>query len=137
MKPTDTIRPEPTSGLRHVALSVYKFEACVEFYTHLLYMKIEWQPDADNIYLTTGHDNLALHRTDKKLPKQPSRLDHIGFIIKNKEQVDIWYDFLRNNKVILKTTPKDHRDGARSFYCEDPDGNSIQMIFHPPLAKSE
>lgn len=135
MKSTDTIRPAPTAGMHHIALCVYKFEACVTFYTHLLAMRIEWQPDADNIYLTTGSDNLALHRTDKKLPKKPSRLDHIGFIIDNKDQVDVWYDFLRNNNVTLSTIPKDHRDGARSFYCEDPDGNAVQLIYHPPLAK--
>jgi predicted enzyme related to lactoylglutathione lyase len=35
---------------------------------------------------------------------------------------------------ILKE-PKTHRDGARSFYCLDPAGNTVQMIYHPPLAK--
>ena len=55
-------RPGKTSGLRHVALFVANLEACVDFYTRLLGMNIEWQPDADNVYLTSGNDNLALHR---------------------------------------------------------------------------
>jgi hypothetical protein len=36
----------------------------------------------------------------------------------------------------MKTNPRSHRDGARSFYCLDPAGNTVQMIFHPPLARN-
>jgi len=25
------------------------------------------------------------------------------------------------------------RDGARSFYCNDPEENTVQLIFHPPI----
>ena len=32
------------------------------FYVDLLGFEIEWEPDADNVYLSSGHDNLALHR---------------------------------------------------------------------------
>ncbi len=56
-------RPNTTAGLRHLALNVVKLDDAVDFYTRLLGMKIEWQPDADNYYLTSGNDNLALHRT--------------------------------------------------------------------------
>lgn len=128
--------PKPTSGLRHVALFVQNFEACVEFYTKLLGMKVEWHPDADNIYLTSGNDNLALHRAPKNFqPGMQQRLDHIGFIIPEMDQVDVWHQFLQHHNVSIKNPPRTHRDGARSFYCLDPDGNTIQMIFHPPLAK--
>ncbi len=129
-------KPKPTSGLRHVAIFVQNFEACVEFYTKLLGMKTEWHPDADNIYLTSGNDNLALHRAAANFaPGLHQRLDHIGFIIPEIEQVDVWHEFLQQHKVPMKTAPRTHRDGARSFYCLDPDGNSVQIIYHPPLAK--
>jgi len=128
-------KPKPTSGLRHVALFVESFEACIDFYTRLLGMKIEWQPDADNIYLTSGNDNLALHRAKATFqPNGHQRLDHIGFIINEIEQIDVWFAFLQAEQVRLKTQPRTHRDGARSFYCQDPDGNTVQMIYHPPLA---
>ena len=55
-------RPEATAGLRHVALQVHNLEACERFYTELLGMRSEWRPDMDNVYLTSGNDNLALHR---------------------------------------------------------------------------
>ena len=129
------LRPKPTAGLRHVALFVEQFEETIIFYTRLIGMDIEWQPDTDNVYLTSGSDNLALHRFHggERSPAQ-QRLDHIGFIIDEIEQVDVWHDYLKNHGVRIKNEAKTHRDGARSFYCLDPDGNVVQMIFHPPIS---
>ncbi|MGK0498417.1 MAG: catechol 2,3-dioxygenase-like lactoylglutathione lyase family enzyme [Oceanicoccus sp.] len=131
----DAKRPAPTAGMRHVALFVESFEETVIFYTKLMGMEIEWEPDADNIYLSSGNDNVALHRyTGGERPAAVQRLDHIGFIIDAIDQVDVWYQFLKENGVRIKNTPKTHRDGARSFYCLDPDGNVVQLIFHPPIS---
>lgn len=127
--------PLTTQGLRHVALFVHNIEACCEFYTNLLGMTIEWQPDTDNVYLTSGNDNLALHRAKQPLaPKSQQRLDHLGFIIESPKLVDEWHDFLSKHNVTILMPPKTHRDGAHSFYCEDPAGNHVQMIFHPPIS---
>lgn len=129
-------RPERTGGLRHVALFIASFDDTVAFYTDLLGMVIEWQPDEDNVYLCSGNDNLALHRFkgDARAPEQ-QRLDHIGFIIDKIDQVDQWYEFLKSHQVRIKSAPRTHRDGARSFYCLDPDGTVVQMIFHPPISR--
>jgi catechol 2,3-dioxygenase-like lactoylglutathione lyase family enzyme len=128
-------RPGPTGGLRHVALFVAKFEQTEYFYTDLIGMSVEWRPDEDNVYLSSGNDNLALHRF-KGLERNPAqqRLDHIGFIIDQIDQVDQWYEFLKAQQVQVKNPPRTHRDGARSFYCLDPDDNVVQMIFHPPIS---
>lgn len=128
-------RPAATAGLRHVALFAKDFEAAVRFYTDLLGMQMEWQPDADNVYLTSGNDNLAIHRFNgaSREPAQ-QRLDHIGFILRQPEEVDAWFEFLTANAVRIQAPPRTHRDGARSFYCLDPDGTAVQMIYHPPLA---
>jgi catechol 2,3-dioxygenase-like lactoylglutathione lyase family enzyme len=121
--------------MRHVALYARDFAAVERFYVELLGMSVEWRPDADNVYLTSGNDNLALHRAPPGFsPSESQRLDHIGFIIRAPEQVDDWYEFLRRYQVAVKAPPRTHRDGARSFYCEDPDGNVVQLIYHPPLA---
>ena len=128
-------RPAPTAGMRHIALFVESFEETVMFYTKLLGMSIEWEPDTDNVYLTSGNDNLALHRfTGSERPPAVQRLDHIGFIIDDIDQVDVWYEFLKSHGVRIKNEPRTHRDGARSFYCLDPDGNVVQIIFHPPIS---
>lgn len=130
-------RPRPTLGLRHVALTVNDLEACERFYVELLGMAVEWRPDPDNLYLTSGCDNLALHQAAPGLRQDgPQRLDHIGFVLGAAEEVDAWYAFLRRHGVVLKSGPRTHRDGARSFYCLDPDGNAVQMIYHPPIAQN-
>ena len=121
-----------TLGLRHIALNVFDVKACADFYTHIFNMTIEWQPDPDNIYLTSGNDNLALHRAPTDFaPHKHQHLDHIGFFLNQPADADEWYAYLLHHKVEMKAPPKDHRDGTRSFYCLDPDGNVVQMIYYP------
>ena len=127
-------RPSSTAGMRHVALYSKNFAASEYFYVELLGMQVEWRPDPDNVYLCSGNDNLALHRSDADT-SGAQKLDHIGFILDKIEDVDDWYNFLVSHDVPMKTQPKTHRDGARSFYCCDPDGTIVQMIFHPPISK--
>lgn len=128
-------RPGVTAGLRHLALNVVDLDMSVDFYTRLLGMTLEWQPDADNYYLTSGNDNLALHRAKKSRANSNGQaLDHLGFIIDKADDVYHWFNFLAQEKVEMLTQVKDHRDGARSFYCKDPDGNVVQIIYHPPIS---
>ncbi len=127
-------RPPATTGMRHLALNIIKLDECLNFYTELLGMKIEWQPDDDNYYLTSGNDNLALHRTQDNGDRTSQSLDHLGFFLAKPEDVTEWFDYLKHANVEMLSEVKNHRDGARSFYCKDPDGNVVQMIFHPPLA---
>ncbi len=128
-------RPAPTAGLHHLALNVVDLEACERFYVELLGMEVEWRPDPDNLYLTGGNDNLALHRVGREHAARGQRLDHLGFILRCPEDVDAWHAHLAAHGVKMRSLPRTHRDGARSFYCEDPDGNVVQMIYHPPLCE--
>lgn len=131
-------RPGTTAGLRHVALFVTHLEACERFYVELLGMQVEWRPDDDNVFLCSGNDNLALHRAPAGFaPGSHQRLDHIGFILRDPDEVDAWYEFFRSHDVVMRAAPRTHRDGARSFYCEDPDGNVVQMIYHPPISSQQ
>lgn len=132
-------RPGYFGGMRHVALFVKEFAACEQFYVEILGMGIEWRPDSDNLYLCSGCDNLALHRlqgegTECTEDIQPAKLDHIGFIIDSEAAVDQWYEYLQAHHVTMLTQPRTHRDGARSFYCQDPDGTRVQLIWHPPIS---
>ena len=122
-------------GLRHVALNVRNVQQSIEFYSKVLGMKLEWMPDQDNAYLTSGHDNLALHALPAgAAPAKVQMVHHIGFVVRNPEDVDRWAEQLRRYGVPLAQEPKTHRDGARSFYFHDPDGLLIQLIYHPPIS---
>ena len=100
-------RPGETLGMRHVALCVADLEACERFYVELLGMRVEWRPDADNVYLTSGGDNLALHRaTARPRDEGEQRRDHIGFFLPSPEQVDAWFDFLSARGVVMRSAPR-------------------------------
>src|SRR5260221_9604294 len=158
------------AGLRHLALNVRDLPAMKRFYVDLLGFAVEWEPDPDNIYLSSGIDNLALHRStaltadrstaltavrstaltagrepgsadaspddDGGARLQPSgTLDHLGVIVRNADDVDEWAAFLEGNGVTIDARPRTHRDGARSCYFRDPDGNNVQVIHHPPISQ--
>src|SRR5207244_9549423 len=122
------------AGLRHLAINARDLPAMKRFYVELLGFAVEWEPDADNIYLSSGIDNLALHRVKDAGGAGPSPLDHLGLIVREAGDVDRWATFLEGNGVTLAAKPKTHRDGARSCYFKDPDGNSVQIIHHPPIS---
>jgi catechol 2,3-dioxygenase-like lactoylglutathione lyase family enzyme len=138
-----------TLGLRHAALYVRDPQASKKFYMDVLRMQLEWEPDADNVYLTSGgHDNLALHRQEGRPAgglagtsnaaldaDSVQRLDHLGFALPTLESVDEWYAWIQQHGAKILREIKTHRDGARSFYLSDPDGVVIQMIYHPPIAQ--
>jgi catechol 2,3-dioxygenase-like lactoylglutathione lyase family enzyme len=123
-------------GLRHIALNVQDVARSINFYQNILGMKLEWQPDPDNAYLTSGEDNLALHRANAvaNIQESAQRLDHFGFVVGRPENVDEWAERIRLHGIPLEKEPKTHRDGARSFYFRDPDQNLIQIIYHPPIS---
>jgi catechol 2,3-dioxygenase-like lactoylglutathione lyase family enzyme len=124
--------------MRHVALYVTDLAACEYFYVELLGMRVEWRPDPANLYLSAGSDNLALHQAgDLPRDEAAQRLDHIGFFLAKAEDVDAWFAWLNENRVRMRTEPRAHRDGARSFYCYDPDGTLVQIIHHPPVCVRE
>ncbi len=131
-------RPDSHLGMRHVALNVREMAASEQFYVDLLGMAVEWRPDADNLYLSSGPDNLALHRAPAgEWDEATQRLDHIGFFLTSPEEVDQWHAFLEAAGVRMRNAPRTHRDGARSFYCYDPDGTVVQIIYHPPVVTYE
>jgi catechol 2,3-dioxygenase-like lactoylglutathione lyase family enzyme len=125
-------------GLRHVALNVRNVRDSVDFYCNVLGMRVEWEPDPDNIYLTSGSDNLAIHKLPEATnPGAVQNVHHIGFIVGRPEDVDLMATRVVAHGVRLEQPVKTHRDGARSFYFRDPDGVLIQLLYHPPISQNE
>ncbi len=131
-----TLKRPKMNGMHHVALQVRKYEETRAFYINQMGLQIEWEPDSDNVYLTSGTDNIALHRAEGDIVENAQTLDHIGFTLGEIEQVDEWYAYLLELQTEIVNPPRTHRDGARSLYFKDPEGTLVQMIYHPPLAKN-
>lgn len=120
-----------------MALRVRDVNTATDFYTGVLGMTVDWQPDARNVYLTSGTDNLALHqcqRTEVTAQESGPGLDHFGFLVATPEEVDEWALRLAARGLGLVQEPRNHRDGSRSICFLDPDGNVIQLLFHPHIS---
>jgi len=125
-------------GLRHVALNVRDVQRSVAFYSDVLGMQVEWEPDPDNVYLTSGSDNLAIHRLPEGAePGAVQSVHHIGFIVAKIDDVDAVAARVEGRGIEFVYPLKTHRDGARSFYFRDPDGLLIQVLYHPPISSKQ
>jgi catechol 2,3-dioxygenase-like lactoylglutathione lyase family enzyme len=135
--PEDSV--PPLLGMRHVALWVsdVRFDAVVRFYREAIGMRVDWQPDRDNVYLTSGADNIALHRVGGDVGE--SRLDHVGFLVPTAEDVPRWHARIAAGaeawEVKILAPVKRHRDGATSFYLADPAGTKVQIIHLPSVQR--
>jgi catechol 2,3-dioxygenase-like lactoylglutathione lyase family enzyme len=122
-------------GMRHLALKVSDVDRAKAFYMRVFGMKLVWQPDPDNAYLSSGCDNLALHRGDsEKTAADAQRLDHLGFIVSTIADVEAGYAWAQSSGVEIVHELKHHRDGSVSFYIRDPDGNVIQALYEPTIS---
>ena len=126
-----------------MALRVTNLARSRAFYEGLLGMKVVWEPDPDNLYLSSGSDNLALHQISPAelaayQPVKAQLLDHIGVLVGDRASVDRMYQDIQANIAALggaiAKAPKQHRDGSYSFYFSDPDGNVIQALYEPTIS---
>jgi catechol 2,3-dioxygenase-like lactoylglutathione lyase family enzyme len=127
-----------TRGLRHLALRVRDVQVSQAFYERFFDMKEVWHPDPDNVYLSTGVDNLALHQVSaedlEKFASPPNHpLDHLGFLMDSPDSVNALFQEVTAQGATIVHPPKQHRDGSFSFYLADPDHNTIQVLFEPSV----
>jgi catechol 2,3-dioxygenase-like lactoylglutathione lyase family enzyme len=120
-------------GLRHLALRVADIDRAREFYGRVFGMTVVWQPDPDNAYLSSGCDNLALHRATEP-HADTEALDHLGFIVATIIEVEAGYLWAQENHLEIVHPLKHHRDGSVSFYLRDPDRNVVQVLYEPAIS---
>lgn len=120
-------------GLCHLALRVRDLESALRFYRDLLGFRIVWQPDADNVYLSSGGDNLALHRVET-VSSDLGPLDHLGILVESPDAVRRAEAALVAAGVVVRQATKQHRDASVSCYVADPDGNTVQILYEPSLS---
>ncbi|MBH0177401.1 MAG: VOC family protein [Nitrospira sp.] len=114
-----------------------------QFYEQLLGFQSVWEPDSENVYFSSGTDNLALHQILKSEMESYDRtktqlLDHMGVILDSPQAVEELYQQIAPKIEAMggriAKEPKQHRDGSYSFYFADPDGNLIQALYEPSIS---
>jgi catechol 2,3-dioxygenase-like lactoylglutathione lyase family enzyme len=123
-------------GMRHIALKVRDIGRSKSFYQDILGMEVVWEPDSQNVYLSSGCDNIALHEVSQRFATGAAeqQLDHLGFLVETIDQVKQLEQEFHVKGVKIVHPFKIHRDGSASFYCADPDGIMIQMLYEPQLS---
>lgn len=116
----------PACELAHIALHCADLARMERFYRDILGYSVVWRPDPDNCYLSRGRDSLALHTAS--IVGDETRLDHFGLVLADPASVDAWADHVQAQGVVLDSELRTHRDGTRSFYIRDPEGNRIQFL---------
>lgn len=123
--------------MRHIAIKVQDVARSKRFYQDMLGMEVVWEPDPENSYLSSGCDNLAIHKAPEAFTAEAheKQLDHMGFIVESIDRVrELEAEFIAHGTKIVHPF-KIHRDGSASFYCADPDGIVIQLLFEPMLSR--
>ncbi|MGH7963540.1 MAG: VOC family protein [Candidatus Binatia bacterium] len=55
-------------------------------------------------------------------------------MVESPDAVDRAAEALAARSIPLLKPPRTHRDGSRSLYFADPDGNVIQILYEPTLS---
>jgi catechol 2,3-dioxygenase-like lactoylglutathione lyase family enzyme len=124
-------------GMRHIALKVKDLAKSKIFYQAMLGMDVVWEPDSQNVYLSSGCDNIALHQVLPNFASMAAEqhLDHFGFVVESIERVKELEQQFRSAGIKIVHPFEIHRDGSASFYCADPDDIVIQMLYEPQLSR--
>jgi catechol 2,3-dioxygenase-like lactoylglutathione lyase family enzyme len=126
-------------GMRHIALKVRDASRSKAFYCERFGMDVVWEPDAKNVYLSSGCDNMAIHEITDNFASHgvELQLDHLGFIVESIARVqELEREFISQGVKIIHPF-KIHRDGSASFYCADPDGIVVQILYEPTLSRQQ
>ena len=126
-------------GLRHLALKVTDLARSRKFYEELFGMRVVWEPDPENVYLSSGPDNLALHQIPaadvlRYKTAKDQLMDHLGFIMDSPASVDRLFTQAERFGAIIVKPAEQHRDGSYSCYLSDPDGNVVQVLYEPNIS---
>ena len=132
---SDSLRLE---RMGHLSLRVSDLDASEKFYTEILGMRPVWRSEGEIAFLECGNDDLALIQIPKEevqafrqRAQSSQSLHHFGFRVRSKDGVDQLAKEMKARGVVIDDGPRDHRDGSRSFYFRDPDGNYVQILWDP------
>ena len=102
---SDSVAKQKLDSVDHIAIPVHNIESAVAWYRARFSCTVEYQDDTW-AFLVFNNVKVALVVPEQHPP-------HLAFVSPNAETYGK-----------LKT----HRDGSRSVYVKDPDGNSVEVM---------
>ncbi len=116
-------------GMRHIALKVRDLARAKSFYQEVLGMKVVWEPDAKNVYLSSGCDNLAIHEVSDNFARsaEERQLDHLGFIVESIDRVrELEQEFIAPRRDPSSIHSRSIATAARRFTAPIPTASSFK-----------
>ncbi len=121
-----------TPLLNHVAITVGDLEKSVEFYQHVLGLKLREIRHGKSAMLGDGHAGLLSMLLSPSV--LVSGIDHFGFTFLDSE---FFRDYTQKVKSELSARgityeEKEHHDKSVSLFFRDPNGYKLQLVYLPP-----
>ncbi|TVQ81142.1 MAG: VOC family protein [Bradymonadales bacterium] len=116
----------PPVVITHAAVKVSSVQKSMQFFQEALGLKPAWSGQSDWGMAKSNGSTLAFIEKNEEIHPP-----HIGFVVPQKEDVDLFHKNLKALGAKEVGEPKDHRDQSRSFYFKDPDGNQFELLWLP------
>lgn len=121
---------KPT-GLNHITIRVNRIDASKEFYGEILgFELVKTMGQSMAVYDLGNGDTLVIVEAETSYDptSRDFRVDHFGFYLENKEQVDELAEYFRRLEVTIISGPANRKKG-RFLFVADPDGNMIEFFY--------
>lgn len=125
------------TGIHHVSVTVTDLERSVPWYTEVLgltKLMEERHPDGEGYAIVLGKPDwsfcigLHSHTTNEleKFAESRTGLDHVGFLVSNRAELDVWQSRLADLEVTQ--SPITDGDGFAVLVFRDPDNIQLEFI---------
>ncbi|HKJ32224.1 MAG TPA: VOC family protein [Balneolales bacterium] len=118
------------SGINHITLRVNDIKRAEHFYGDILGFELEKKMGQSMSVYRIGEDSLVIveAETSYDVTSRDYRVDHFGFYVDSKEDVDAITTYLGENGVTILSGPANRKNG-RFVFVSDPDGNMIEIFY--------
>lgn len=126
----------PFTGIHHLALTVSDLDVSTAFYQRVFGFPPTSELDGENLqrrlFALPGGTHLGLTEhspttTEKFTPFRPG-LDHVGFGVRTKNELQAWADHLSHADIAHSGLVEAPYGTALSF--KDPDGTALEFFFN-------